>query len=430
MKIIELIQRGLRALGINTPGLEAYFAFGGGQGTSSGVRINENNALSVAAVYECTRVIADTIASLPCFLYRRLSTGKERAADHPVYRILHEEPNPVMTPFEFKQTMQGHLCLWGKAFAEIEINGGGRVQSLWPLRPDTMRVQFFNGKLFYYYTTPDGVERQIRNVLHFRGLASDGINSYSPIGLQRETLGLAQASEQYRSRFFANDARPGGVLQTERSLGDIAYKRLQKFWDDEHQGLSNRGRTAILEDGVKWQDVGMPPDDAQFIQGQEYQKGDIAAIFRVPAYKIGLLKPGTVSFASVEQQAIDFVIDCIRPWLVCWEERTTLALLTPTERKQYFAEFLVDALLRGDSAQRAAFYTSMFNIGAFTQNQILEKENMNGIGTLGDRRYVPLNMIPVDLVDDVVKAKLQPQQPANPADNTPTEPKMMNGAAH
>ena len=200
-----------------------------------------------------------------------------------------------MTPFEFKQTLTGHLLLWGNAYAEIERDGAGKVEALWPLRPDHMRVQLFHGKIFYYYTTPDGAERQITDVFHLRGLSSDGLMGLSPIQLARETLGLAKALEEYRSRFFANDARPGGILMNPGELGDLAYARLRKAWEESHGGLNNRNRIAILEKGTTWQDVGVPPDDAQFIQGQEYQKSDIAAIFRVPSYKIGLLKPGTVS---------------------------------------------------------------------------------------------------------------------------------------
>ena len=211
-------------------------------------------------------------------------------------------------------------------------------------------------------------------------------------------------------------------------LGDDAYNRLKSDWEKHHSG-ANRGKPAILEEGMTWQDVGIPPNDAQFVEGQEYTKSDIAAIFRVPSYKIGLLKPGTVSYASVEQQAIDFVVDCIRPWLVCWEQRVTLSLLTPSERENFFSEFLLDALLRGDSTQRAAFYNSMFNIGAFSQNDILTLENRNSIGPLGDRRYVPLNMVPVDLVDKLLEAKTQPKEA--PADGEPeSKPAQMNGAAH
>jgi len=424
MKFIEWFKRAFRNLGINTPGFTEYFAFGGGMSTASGVRVTEGNALLISTVYQCVRVIAETVASLPCFLYKRTASGKDRAENHAVYRILHQEPNPYMSPFEFKQTLQGHLCLWGNAYAEIERNGSGQVANLWPLRPDRMRLQIYDGKIFYYYITPDGGERQLTDVFHLRGLSTDGLIGYSPIALARETLGLAKASEEYRARFFSNDAKPGGVLMHPGILGEPAYQQLRRRWEENHQGLSNRARVAILEEGMKWQDVGVPPDDAQFIQGQEFQKSDIAAIYRVPSYKIGLLKPGTVSYASVEQQAIDFVTDCIRPWLICWEQRATLSLLTPAERRVLFAEFMIDALLRGDSDSRARFYQALFNMGVLTINEIRERENMNSIGPDGDRHYLQQNLAPIDMLDDLLKAKLP--QPGEP--QAQLEPPKLNGA--
>src|SRR5580765_1198811 len=429
MKFLNWFKRTLRNIGINTPGFTEFFAFGGGMSTASGVRVTEGNALLISTVYQCVRVISDTVASLPCFLYKSVPMGKARAEDHAVYRVLHEQPNPFMTPFEFKQTLQGHLLLWGNAYAEVERTGDGQVANLWPLRPDRMRLQVFNTTIFYYYVTPEGGERQLTDVFHLRGLSNDGLVGYSPIALARETLGLAKASEEYRARFFSNDARPGGVLMHPGVLGDQAYNQLRRRWDENHQGLSNRSRVAILEEGMHWQDVGIPPDDAQFIQGQEFSKADIAAIYRVPAYKIGLLKPGTVSFASVEQQSIDFIVDCIRPWLVCWEERATLKLLTPTERKSLFAEFLVDALLRGDSDSRARFYQALFNMGVLTINEIRQRENLNSIGPDGDRHYLQQNLAPIDMLDDLLQAKLMPPAPANlPAPAKPNG--ALNGAAH
>src|SRR5690242_17865782 len=171
MKFLSWFKRTLRNLGINTPGLFDYFAYGGGMASVSGVRVNEGNALGISTVHQCVRVIADTVASLPCFLYLRTKSGKERAVDHPLYRLLHEEPNPYMSPFEFKQTLQGHLCLWGNAYAEIERNGAGQVVNLWPLRPDRMELQVYNGRIFYYYTTPEGGKQQLTNVFHLRGLS-------------------------------------------------------------------------------------------------------------------------------------------------------------------------------------------------------------------------------------------------------------------
>src|SRR5689334_10152520 len=263
-----------RAIGINTPGWLEYFAFGNTIGTAAGVRVSEGDALTISTVHQCVRVIADTIASLPCFLYQRSGEGKNKAENHPLYTVLHEQPNPYMTPFEPKQTMQGNMLLWGNAFAEIERNRGGVIRYLWPLRPDRMRLQLYNGRIFYYYTTPENREQQLTDVFHLRGLSSDGLIGYSPVAIARETLGLQKASEMYRARFFANDAKPGGILTHPGVLGEQAYNQLKRRWDENHQGLTNRNRVAILEEGMKWQDIGIPADDAQFIQGQEFQKSD------------------------------------------------------------------------------------------------------------------------------------------------------------
>jgi len=428
----RIIYRTFRALGINTPGWTEYFAFGGGHRTSSGVSVNENNALMISTVYQCVMYISDSIGQLPLSLFKHLPNGKEKALDHPLYRIFHTVPNPFMPASIFKKTLQGHLLLWGNAYAEVERNGAGQVVALWPLRPDQMRLQIFNSKLFYYYTTPDGAEIQLTDVLHLRGLSSDGLVGYSPIALQREKLGLAKASEEYRGRSFSNDMRPGGVLKHPAKLGDVAYERLRKSWEETHGGLSNARRVAILEEGLDWQDVGIPADDAQYIQGEEFTKADIAAIYRVPPYKVGLLKPGTVSFASVEAQQIDAITDCVQPWVVCWEDCLNLALLTPTEQKIYFAKFNMNALLRGDSESRARFYTSMLNNGVYTINMCLELEDQNTIGPLGDRHFVSMNMIPLDLVDkQFEQQQKQLTVPAGGDDgNEEMKPKMMNGAAH
>jgi HK97 family phage portal protein len=430
MNLLQKIAlRTFRALGINTPGWTEYFAFGGGHRTASGVRVDEHNALMISTVYQCVRYISDAVGQLPLSVFKHLPNGKERALDHPLYRILHTAPNPLIPASIFKKTLMAHLLLWGNAYAEIERNKAGAVTALWPLRPDQMRLQIFNDRIYYYYTTPEGREDQLTDVLHLRGLSCDGIKGYSPIELQREKLGLAKGSEEYRARFFANDARPGGAIEHPNRLGDVAYERLKTQWQETHGGLSNAHRVAILEEGMKWSDIGIPPDDAQFIQGEEFTKADIAAIYGVPPYKIGLLKPGTVSFASVEQQAIDSVSDCIQPWVVCWEDCLNLALLTPAEQQIYFAKFNMNALLRGDSESRARFYTQMFNIGVFTQNMILELEDQNTIGELGDRRYVPLNYVPIDLVDKQFEQK-QLAAPTSGDDADAPKIALPNGAAH
>lgn len=427
MKLWEWLKRNI---GINTPGFETYYAFGGGTETIAGVRVDHHNALMISTVYQCVRYISDQVSQLPLSLYREVKNGKEKALDHPLYRILQRAPNPLIPPSIFKKTLQSHLLLWGNAFAEIERNGAGQVIALWPLLPDMIRIQLFNGNLYYYYREQDGTERQITDMLHLRGLSNDGLLGYSPITLQRQKLGLVKASEEYRARFFNNDARPGGILTHPGTLQKEAKENIKKSWQEAYGGIGNRSRVAIFDQGMDWKDVGMPPKDAEFIAGEEFSKADIAAIFGVPPYKIGLMKPGTVSYASVEQQAIDADSDCLQPWLKCWEDCMNLTLLTPTEQQIYFVKFNMNALMRADSVSRADFYQKLFDRGVFTVNDILSLEDMNTIGPDGDRRFVPLNMVPLDRVDDVIDAKNEPKTGLPAAPNGAMQPKMLNGAAH
>ncbi len=410
--------------GLNDPALVEYLT--GGRKTAAGVAITEANALRVVAVYICVSIISESVASLPHFVYERLANGgKERATRHPLYTILHDRWNPFMTAFEAKETMQAHLLTWGNAFAEIERNGAGQVVNLWPWRPDRVRMEIIENEVWYFYRTFDGTEEgpfSSRQILHLRGLGNDGLVGYSVISFQREMLGLAKASEEYRARFFANDGRPGGVLQHPAKLSDAAYQRLQHDWRTRHEGMSNRGRVAILEEGMQWHDVGVPPDDAQFIQGQEFEASQIAALYRVPPYRVGVLKPGTVSFASTEQQDLDFVKHGIRPWLVRWETRSTLQLLSEGERRRYFTEFLVDALLRGDSASRQQALQTMRQNGIINADEWRAIENMNPLpGEEGKVYLVNGNMIPAKAAAEKT-AEPEPAPPPPPAPGNGLDP--------
>lgn len=366
-------------------------------GTAAGVSVNESNALQVAAVYACVRVLAETLASLPLPLYRRGAGGqKTRAPDHYLYSLLHDAPNPELTSFEFRETMQGHLGLWGNAYSEIEIDGAGRARALWPLRPDKMSVSRQNGALTYEYRLPkpDASGRTVailpaERVLHIRGLGFDGIRGYSPIELTQQAIGLAMATEEFGARFFGNGARPGVVLAHPGHLSDEAYDRLKESWEQRHQGLSSAHRVAILEEGITLTEVGIPPEAAQFLATRKFQVAEIARIFRVPPHMIQDLERAT--FSNIEHQSIDFVVHTIRPWLVRWEQAINMRLLLAAERRQYFAEFLVDGLLRGDTASRYSAYAVGRQNGWLSANDIRQMENMNGIPG-GDLYWMPLNV--------------------------------------
>ena len=362
---------------------------GGGGGVS------EEGAMRLAAVYACVRVLAETVASLPLVVYERLDRGKERAVEHPLYRLLHDAPNPVMTAFEWRETLMGHLALWGNAYCEIEYDGGGRPLALWPLRPDGVEdIRRGSQGLTYVYRLPDGKQVVFpgERVFHVRGLSPDGIRGYSPIAdFARRLVKMGLAVQEFGDNFFANGARPGGVLQHPGKLSDEAYDNLRSSWAGRHEGLSNAHRVAILEEGMTFQAVGTPPEEAQFLESMKMNRAQIASIFRVPPHMIGDLERAT--FSNIEQQSIEFKTYTMEPWLVRWQQAINTRLMVEGERDTYFAEFVTDALLRGDTASRYAAHAIARQNGWMSANDIREIENMNPIDG-GDVYLIPLNMVP------------------------------------
>jgi HK97 family phage portal protein len=371
--------------------------WGGGIESKSGIKIDELNALQSTAVFACVRVLAETIASLPLLIYRRLpSRGKERASDHPLFKILHHLANPLMTSFEFRETLMGHILLWGNAFAEIERDIGNRIIGLWPLLPNKMKIEGKGNTLSYFYTLPKGQEVQIPaiNIFHVKGLSANGFSGQSVISFAREAIGLSIAGEEFGSRFFSNNAVPGGVYEHPGKLSVQARENLQKSIEEKHQGLSKAHRMAILEEGMKYHQIGIPGRDAQLLETRKFQVSEIARIYRVPPHLIGDLERAT--FSNVEQQAIDFVVHTVRPWLVRWEQAILRDLFEEEEREEFFAEFLVDALLRGDIVSRFEAYSQGRNWGWLSADDIRELENMNPLpGGIGQSYLIPSNMIPI-----------------------------------
>ncbi|MBT9176892.1 MAG: hypothetical protein DDT20_01217 [Firmicutes bacterium] len=365
------------------------------------------------------RILAETVASLPLPVYRRVvGGGKERAQDHYLYPLLHDQPNPEMTSFEFRETTMGYLALWGNAYAEIERDNAGRVQALWLLRPDRMRVTRDTQGLRYEYSLPDGQSVILRqqNVMHIRGLSGDGIIGYSPIRMAREAIGLALATEEYGARFFGQGSTPSGVLEYPGKLSEEAVKGLRRSWEDLHSGLSGAHRVAILQEGLKWSQVGIPPEDAQFLACREFQTTEIARIFRVPPYLLQDYSRAT--FSNVEHTAISFVVHTVRPWLVRWEQAFKRDLFSVAERETYFAEFLVDGLLRGDIDSRYRAYATARQWGWMSADDIRGLENQNPLPDGQGKIYmVPLNMVPasaVVVVPPVDEAKRQVERRDKP----------------
>jgi HK97 family phage portal protein len=350
------------------------FFFGG---TASGKTVNERTAMQTTAVYACVRILAETIASLPLNVYRSTDNGKEKATDHQLYYLLHDEPNPEMTSFVFRETLMSHLLLWGNAYAQIIRDGRGKVLALYPLLPDRMTVdRTTDGRLYYEYRKDTGyVILRPEDILHIPGLGFDGLVGYSPIAMAKNAIGMAIATEEYGSKFFANGASPGGVLEHPGVVKDPA--RIRESWNAVYQGSGNAHRIAVLEEGMKFQSIGIPPEQAQFLETRKFQTEEICRIFRVPPHLVANLDKAT--FSNIEHQSISFVVHTIRPWLVRLEQGMNKALLSPSEKGQYFVGFVVDGLLRGDYSSRMQGYAVGIQNGFLSPNDVRALENMNTI---------------------------------------------------
>ena len=367
--------------------------------TSSGVNISETSALNVTAVYSCINLISRHIGSMPLQVYENLGDGRKRpATDHSLYAILHSRPNPEMTAMSYRSTVQAHLLGWGTCYSNIEWTQGYRkVKALWPLSPNRISILRAptTGDLNYLYQLPSGEQRRLYvwDVLRINGLGFDGLSGYSPIMKGKEAIGLSVAAEKHGSLFFANGAIPGLALSHPGKLSDIAHDHLRKSWEDAHAGLDNKHRLAILEEGIKIEKIGVDPELAQLLETRRFQIEEIARLFNIPLHKISDLSRAT--FNNIEHLSQEYLTDCLLPYAVQNEQSYNYDLFIPKDRGRFFAEHNFEGLLRGDSQARAEFYRTMFNIGAFSSNIILGKENMNPIGEEGDLHMVQLNMVPL-----------------------------------
>ncbi len=355
--------------------------------TSSGKTVNERTAMQTTAVYACVRILAETVASLPLHTFKHTASGKEKAIEHPLFHLLHDEPNPEMTSFVFRETLMSHLLLWGNAYAQIIRDGRGKVLALYPLLPDRMVVDRTQaGELYYEYRKDTGsVILRKEDVLHIPGLGFDGLVGYSPIAMAKNAIGMALACEEYGAKLFANGANPGGVLEHPGVVKDP--KRIRDSWNAVYQGSENAHRIAVLEEGMKFQAIGIPPEQAQFLESRKYQTEEICRIFRVPPHLVASLDRAT--FSNIEHQSISFVDNTIIPWVSRIEQSLQRSLFTEAEKKVYFAKFNLNARLRGDAASRANFYQTMRQNGIMSANEIRELEEMNLIpDELGGSKYL------------------------------------------
>lgn len=375
-----------------------------GQSTS-GKRVNEKTAMTMSAVYSCVRILSETLASLPLHIYEISETGTTKALSHPLYRVLHDEPNPEMTSFIFRETLMTHLLLWGNAYAQIIRNGKGEIIGLYPLMPDKMKMdRDENKEIIYYYQSTDGVKVSLssQDVLHIPGLGFDGLVGYSPIAMAKNAIGMAIATEEYGAKFFANGATPSGILEHPGTVKNP--QAVRESWSKGFSG-SNSHKVAVLEEGMKYTPISIAPNEAQFLETRKFQINEIARIFRVPPHMVGDLEKS--SFSNIEQQSLEFVKYTLDPWVSRWEQAMARRLLSSLEKGKYTIKFNVDGLLRGDYESRMNGYAIGRQNGWMSANDIRELENLDKIPTEegGDLYLVNGNMLPITMAGAFVKEK-------------------------
>ena len=358
----------------------------------SGVSINQDSALNISAVWSCNKVLSEDIGSLPIHVFERTSSGSVKAVNHPIYNLLHNSPNDFQTPIVFHEQMQTYVNLWGNAYAIINRDKDFIPVDLEVVHPkDVTPVK--KNKLWYKV---EGYKNLIQadNMIHILGIAiKNDYKGISPIIAAKEVLGGGLALQEFANRFFGSGANLSGTLSTDQKLTKEAIDRLREGFDARYAGIDKAHKTAVLEQGLKFQRIGIEPEAAQFLESRRFSVEEIARWFRVPPHMIADLSKS--SFSNIEQQSMNYVIYTLRSWLVRWEQEYNRKLFTSEERKKYFVQFNIDGLLRGDTNARAALYQSLFNMASISANEIREKENMNPYEG-GDKKYIQMNLTDVN----------------------------------
>lgn len=394
MKFTDLFRTRDKPQNHATAGSGYSFYFGG---STAGKNVNEHSAMQLTAVYACVRVLSEALAGLPLDVFEyKEDKGSKKAINHPLYKLLHDEPNPEMTSFAFRETLMTHLLLWGNAYAQIIRNGRNEVCGLYPLMPNRMQVKRDpeTKQIYYEYNVVSEEAKPEKSglvildpseVLHIPGLGYDGLVGYSPIAMAKNAVGMAIATEEYGSKFFANGASPSGVLQHPGTLKDPA--KLRDSWTAAYGGSGNAHKVAVLEEGVTFQPISISNEQAQFLETRKFQVSEIARIFRVPPHMIGDLEHAT--FSNIEHQSLEFVKYTLDPWVARWEQNMKRRLLSDDEKSRFYIQFNLEGLLRGDLQSRNTAYATARQNGWMSANDIRAKEGMDLIpAELGGDRYL------------------------------------------
>lgn len=335
------------------------------------------NALGVSDAYACIRALADAAASLPLHVYRRTANGRERI-DNCTAELL-ERPSPATTQAGLVGQIAAHLNLWGNAYVGKYRDADGRIAQLALLPPDRVQVELAGGEVvFTVHNTAGAATRHgLNDIVHIRALSTDGLVGLSPVRQARRTLELSRSLSDYATRFFENDARPGGILKVDQAATGEQVDRLRDSWNAGHRGTTHAGRIAVVSGGVEFVEIGMPADDAQFLEQRKLSATETARIFRVPPWVIGAEDGGSLTYSNTESQSLHFATYSLRPWLVAIEQ--ALSNDRDLFARSTFCEFKLDALLRADSRSRAEVYRLALDpvTGWMTRAEVRRLENLD-----------------------------------------------------
>lgn len=383
----------------------------------AGVPVTYDTAMTYSAVWRSINLISQSIAALPWSINSRTigADGSKKTTPlyaNPVYSLLDVAPNDEMDSFSFREILIAYALSWGNGYAEIERDGAGRPIALWHIESSRVKPDRDESGRLVYIVNNSGAGNDVvipaADMFHLKGLGFDGLVGYSVISIMARTIGMGLATEQFGSSFFENGAHIGGVLEHPNALGTEALENLKKSLNEKNGGI-NANNPLILEEGMKWTSIGVPPDDAQFLETRKFQISEVARWFGVPLHKLNEMDSST--FSNIEHQAIEFVTDTLTAWVKRLEIEANIKLVPRAKRVKVFTKINLNGLLRGDMKTRGAFYKLMANLGALNVNQIRAYEDLNGIGPEGDKYLVQLNQTTLEKIGEDV--------PRGTSDNVP-----------
>jgi len=380
--------------------------------TTAGVSVDEQESMKYTTLAACVTLISGDVARLPLILYKRNKDGsKERIENHPLYSLLHDQPNPETDSYRWREASQLHLLLWGNTYHEKQFNGTGDLIGLYPLNPEFVKVERRNGRIVYVWqdSSHKEVVRTQDKIFHVANIGYNGITGLSPVTLAKESIGLGLAEQEYQARFIGKGTHPAGVLEMDGYLSEKSAKQFKDSFKQQYEGLGKSHSIMVLEGGLKYKGLSMNHNDAQFLESRNFQKLEICGFFRVPPHKVGIHGANS-NYNNLEQENQSYVDSCLSHWIKRWETAINNQLLTQKQQAEglYF-KFLLQALLRGDMQARSEYNQKMWQMG-MPFNRILEKEDENPVPG-GDIGFVPLNMVPADMAKDIAKVQAEPPKP-------------------